>query len=170
MGGVGFVTHLSEDVVTNAFIDLESFGDGRKGTSFGVHANASVDTLPQPQWRKRKQVHMTESFQEPPDTDCLEAAMAQNPDELALKVAALEALETLLTVGGSLRSKKWRANVDDLLITVATNACKGGIGQGENKYFSLPYLSLGLELFRRGMLETGSRLVQFGEEKHRINR
>lgn len=92
------MTHLSEDVVTNAFIDLESFGDGRKGTSFGVHANASVDTLPQPQWRKRKQVHMTESFQEPPDTDCLEAAMAQNPDELALKVAALEALETLLTV------------------------------------------------------------------------
>ncbi|CAA2976575.1 Hypothetical predicted protein [Olea europaea subsp. europaea] len=169
------VTHLSQEVVTNAFIDLESFGDDKKGTSFCVHANASMDTSSQPRRRKRK---------------LFEVAMPQNPDELALKVAALEALETLLTVGGSLRSKSWRAKVDDLLITVATNACKGGLAKEKTNIFGdertplwadfqlaslrallasflspghdhAPYLSLGLELFRRGMLETGSSLAEY---------
>ncbi|KAL2539840.1 Armadillo-type fold [Abeliophyllum distichum] len=189
--GVGVAIHLSEEVVTNAFMDLESFGDARKGTRFGVHANASVETLPQSRQRKRKQASMTESLQEQPDRDGLEVAMPQNPAELSVKVAALEALEALLTVGGSLRSGSWRANVDYLLITVATNACKGGWAKEEKSIFlcdkptplwadfqlaalrallaSLlspgrvrpPYLSLGLELFRRGMQETGSRLAEY---------
>ncbi|CAI9773967.1 unnamed protein product [Fraxinus pennsylvanica] len=189
--GVGVAIHLSQDVVTNAFIDLESFGDERKGTSFGVHANASGETLPQSRRRKRKQASMTESLQEQLDRDNLEVAIPQNPAELSVKVAALEALEALLTVGGSLRSKSWRANVDHLLINVATNACKGGWAKEERSIFlcdeptplwadfqlaslrallaSLlspgrvrpPYLSLGLELFCRGMQEAGSRLSQY---------
>lgn len=188
--GVGAAIHLSQDVVTNAFIDLESFGDERKGTSFGVHANASGETLPQSRRRKRKQASMTESLQEQLDRDNLEVAIPQTPAELSVKVAALEALEALLTVGGSLRSESWRANVDHLLITVATNACKGGWAKEESIFlydeptplwadFQLaslrallasllssgrvrpPYLSLGLELFRRGMQETGSRLSEY---------
>ncbi|CAA3005199.1 proline-, glutamic acid- and leucine-rich 1 [Olea europaea subsp. europaea] len=189
--GVGVAIHLSQDVVTNAFIDLESFGDERKGTSFGVHANASRETLTHSRRRKRKQASMTESLQDQLDRDNLEVAIPQNPAELSVKVAALEALEALLTVGGSLRSESWRANVDHLLITVATNACKGGWAKEERSIFlcdepipiwadfqlaslrallaSLlspgrvrpPYLSLGLELFRRGMQETGSRLSEY---------
>lgn len=81
-----------------------------------------------------------------------------------------------------MRSESWRGNVDNLLIRVATDACKGGWSKEESKIFlsgdSTPiwsdfqlaslrallasllspgrvrpsHLALGLELFRRGDL------------------
>ncbi|KAK4385522.1 hypothetical protein Sango_2676200 [Sesamum angolense] len=90
-----------------------------------------------------------------------------------------------------MRSESWRGNVDHLLITVATNACKGGWSKEERSIFlsgdSAPtwadfqlaslrallasllspgrvrpsHLALSLELFRRGMQETGTKLAEY---------
>lgn len=117
--------------------------------------------------------------------------LPKNPTPISVKIAALEALEALLTVGGALGAESWRPSIDCLLITVATNACKGGWAKEEKHNFlssepvltwadfqlatlrallaSLlsparfrpPHLAQGLELFRRGMRETGTKLGEF---------
>ncbi|KAF9608678.1 hypothetical protein IFM89_010462 [Coptis chinensis] len=55
-----------------------------------------------------------------------ELPTSKPPTPISVQIAALQALEALLTVGGALRSEGWRSNVDFLLITVATSACEGG--------------------------------------------
>ncbi|XP_066317836.1 uncharacterized protein [Miscanthus floridulus] len=97
---------------------------------------------------------------------------------LSVKIAALETLEILLNVGGSLRMDRWRSEVDVLLINVARSACnmRGSYEQkpsvfGEPSISDLqlasfkgllasflaspharpPYLAKGIELFRKGM-------------------
>ncbi|CAN6231417.1 unnamed protein product [Urochloa humidicola] len=107
---------------------------------------------------------------------------------LSVKIAALETLEILLNVGGSLRTDHWRSEVDLLLINVARSACDTG-GSYEQKsstfgepsisdlqlaslkallasflsspYARPPYLAKGIELFTKGKVEIGTKLADF---------
>ncbi|KAL4576739.1 hypothetical protein LXL04_012838 [Taraxacum kok-saghyz] len=158
--GVGMSIYISEDVVSNASIDLDSV------SNHGDDMN-----------KKRKHENQSQII---------------NPRRIPItvKIAALEALESLLTVGGALRSEKWRSDVDQLLMTVATDACKNGWTKQGNDIFTLgdtlswgdfqlaslrallpsllspgrirpPYLSQALDLYRSGMKETGTKLAEF---------
>ncbi|KAG8085081.1 hypothetical protein GUJ93_ZPchr0010g8206 [Zizania palustris] len=106
----------------------------------------------------------------------------------SVKLAALETLEILLNVGGSLRTDHWRAEVDLLLINIARSAFDKGrmceyklsstVGEASIAEFQLaslkallasflssharpPYLAQGIDLFRRGKLEIGTKLAEF---------
>lgn len=184
--GVGMALYLTQEVIYNAFVDLDPTvcSNARSKVS-------SSEAFLQPFQRKRKHTTTSGSLEEQPDTAGLEVTVPNTPMSISVKIAALEALEALLTVGGALRSESWRSNVDRLLITVATDACKGGwakevkdvfrTGESQQSWadFQLaalrallasllsfarvrpPYLAQGLELFRRGMKETGTRLAEF---------
>ncbi|XVE90883.1 hypothetical protein DITRI_Ditri20bG0111900 [Diplodiscus trichospermus] len=119
----------------------------------------------------------------------VEATNTHQMTPITVKIAALNTLEVLLMVGGALKSESWRSSIDSLLIKIATNSCKGGWANEENTIFlphestsiwadfqlsSLrallasflaparvrpPYLSQGLELFRKGKQEAGIKLA-----------
>ncbi|XP_059658225.1 uncharacterized protein LOC132304515 isoform X2 [Cornus florida] len=188
--GVGTAIYLTQDVINNVFVDLEFSVSDSGGTS-NAYSNYPNEAMLQPCKKKRKHATTTGAVEEQPDIVCSEAEVHKNHPPNSVKIAALETLEALLTVGGSLRSESWRANIDRLLIDVATYACKGGWAKEEKHVFlpsestptwadfqlaalrallaSLlsparvrpPYLAQGLELFRRGMQETGTKLAEF---------
>ncbi|KAI3793537.1 hypothetical protein L1987_36156 [Smallanthus sonchifolius] len=175
--GVGLSLYLAEDVVNNASIDLDSVGDR------GGEARSNSESMQ----KKRKHEMAVMSFENQAQTNYL----PKNPVPISVKIAALEALETLLTVGGASGSNSWRSSVDSLVITVATDACKGGWIKPANDFnnsqnsssdwadFQLaslrallasllspgrirpPYLAHGLELYRKGKQETGTKLAEF---------
>ncbi|KAH6766913.1 hypothetical protein C2S52_017896 [Perilla frutescens var. hirtella] len=188
--GVGLAIHVSQDVVSNVFIDLDFFGDEKDSKSSGTNTKVQPDLSSESHNKKRKRTRS--SLQEQPACDGFEMKMSDNLTPISLKIAALEALEALLTVGGSVRSESWRGDVDKLLITVATYACRGGQSTEERKILvsgdATPpmwadfqvtalrallasllcpgrvrpsHLALGLELFRRGAQATGTRLAEY---------
>ncbi|KAJ6900821.1 hypothetical protein NC652_026804 [Populus alba x Populus x berolinensis] len=184
--GIGIAIYLAQEVVNCSLHDLNSIVDG---TSF--HANAKSELLLPPFHRKRKH-GATGSLEQLHDRIGLEVEASKNrPTAISVKIAALGALETLLTVGGGLRSESWRSKVDNLLITIATESCKEGWVSDESKTFlpnestltcsdlqlaalhallaSLlspsrvrpPHLAPALELFRRGRQEIGTKVSEF---------
>ncbi|XP_059598540.1 uncharacterized protein LOC100256091 isoform X4 [Vitis vinifera] len=191
--GIGIAVHLAEEVINNAFADLNPIDQGTGDVSSSANSKASTGALLQTRHRKRKHATTaTGSSEEQLDRVNFEKEVPKGYTTfIPVKIAALEALEALLTVGGALRSEHWRLKVDLLLITIATNACKGGWADDE-RVISLPsdatstqadfqlaalrallasllsparvrppYLAQGLELFRRGKQETGTRLAEF---------
>ncbi|XP_061349893.1 uncharacterized protein LOC133295112 [Gastrolobium bilobum] len=110
---------------------------------------------------------------------------------ISLRIAALEALEALDTVAGALGSEQWRSEVHSLLIVIAMDSFKEGPASEEISVFQQkepaatatdlqlaalrallvsflsyawelpPYLAQGLELFRRGKQQTGTKLADF---------
>ncbi|XP_026381355.1 uncharacterized protein LOC113275975 [Papaver somniferum] len=187
--GVGMALYLAQEVINNAFVDLESLRNENSVASSSINAKPATN-LNQPGNRKRK--HGTVRGDQQSGVN-LEVALLKSKSvtPISVQIAALQALEALLTVGGALRSECWRSNVDLLLITVATNVCDGGwASEDKNAYVSSgeqrtwanlqlavlhallasllspsrvrpPYLSRGLELFRRGKQETGTKLAEF---------
>ncbi|KAJ9540229.1 hypothetical protein OSB04_026735 [Centaurea solstitialis] len=185
--GVGVTMYIAEDIVSNASADLDSVGDLGGESSSGSVLKTS-EAVPQPMQKKRKHdMTITSSGNQSQTT-----SLHNNPAPISVRIAALEALETLLTVGGGAsRSGGWRSKVDVLLITVSTDACKGGWAKQETYAYTLPdskpswadfqlaslrallasllspgrirppYLAEGLELFRRGMRETGTKVADF---------
>lgn len=184
--GIGIAIYLAQEVVNCSLHDLNPIVDG---TSF--HANAKSELLLPPFHRKRKH-GATGSLEQLHDRIGLEVETSKNrPTAISVKIAALGALETLLTVGGGLRSESWRSKVDNLLITIATESCKEGWVSDESKTFlpnestltcsdlqlaalhallaSLlspsrvrpPHLAPALELFRRGRQEIGTKVSEF---------
>ncbi|XP_019181831.1 PREDICTED: proline-, glutamic acid- and leucine-rich protein 1 [Ipomoea nil] len=196
--GVGIAVHLAEVVIDNATMDLNE-----GATSPGDHAKISVEAQPLTNQRKRKHANAMGAHEDQPDGNVTEVKVQQDSTLISVKIAALEALEALLTVGGSWRSESWRANVDNLLLAVAKSACQVGFSVEEKSIFlsgtptdswanfqlaalhallaSLvsprlvrlanaaqclvpvrpPHLAQGLELFRKGMQETGTRHSEF---------
>ncbi|KAL0303574.1 UNVERIFIED_CONTAM: hypothetical protein Sradi_6225500 [Sesamum radiatum] len=200
--GIGIAIHISQDIVSNVFMDLDFLGGEKDDKSSGLRAKAQRELSSESRLKKRKHSSLASSLQDQPVQDGLEVEKL-HLTPISVKIAALETLEALLTVltihtdeasryrGGSMRSESWRGNVDHLLITVATNACKGGWSKEERSIFlsgdSTPtwadfqlaslrallasllspgrvrpsHLALGLELFRRGMQETGTKLAEY---------
>ncbi|KAM0898062.1 hypothetical protein ACQ4PT_022152 [Festuca glaucescens] len=204
--GVGMSLHLLEVIVSNAVGDLDdscvnemtllstnptkvtnessskSYSKKRKQEPQiqNSHASGLEKAAVSPKKRKTSSTPTTSKGMTP------ETASYVTP--LCIKIAALETLEILLNVGGSLRTDHWRAKVDLLLINIARSACDSGAGYeqstltaGETSisdfrlaslkallasflsspYARPPYLAQGIELFRRGKLEIGTSLAEF---------
>lgn len=126
--GVGMASYLAPAVIYNAIADL-------KGSNCGAILN-STNITGQPKScttgggglvqlsTPRKRKHISGLSGGYPASSGLERELATNDDVVSIpvQISALKALEALLTVGGALRSDRWRAEVDLVLITVATNA------------------------------------------------
>ncbi|KAL6511341.1 hypothetical protein OROHE_020423 [Orobanche hederae] len=183
--------HISQDIVNNVCIDLDFLGGEKDGRSSGSQSKVHQELLSKSCKRKRKYSFMAMSSEGHPAHDDLEVEKSHNLTPISVKIAALEALEALLTTGGSMKSESWRGNVDHLLITVATNAFRGGWSVEENNFFlsgePIPmwtdfqlaalrallvsllspggtrpsHLALGLELFHRGVRETGTKISEY---------
>ncbi|GFZ11209.1 hypothetical protein Acr_22g0006070 [Actinidia rufa] len=131
----GIAVYLTQEVINNAFVDLDPIPCEGGGIPSSAYSKASNGPLLQPCQKKRKHASTTASLEEDPDRVDLEVGVAKNPTPLSVKIAALEAIETLLTVGGALGAESWRPSIDRLLITVATNGCKGGWAEEEKHIF-----------------------------------
>ncbi|CAN4114407.1 unnamed protein product [Withania somnifera] len=183
--GVGISTHLGDVIVNNSLMDLDE-----RGTSSVAQQKIYPETPTKTSHKKRKHASTSSSLEEQPDRDAFEVEISPNTASLSVKIAALEALEALLAMGGSRRSEGWRVNVDLLLLDVTRNASKEGWakdGRGELVSGSPtsiwrdyqvaalrallasvlspgrtrpPHLSQGLELFRRGTREVGTKVVE----------
>ncbi|XP_021679004.1 uncharacterized protein LOC110663860 isoform X2 [Hevea brasiliensis] len=186
--GVGIAIYLAQEVVNNALLDLNLNGDD---ASSSANPMAPSEALLQPCRRKRKR-GASGSLEQKYDAISLdvEASKSHPTTMIAVKIAALEALEALLTVGGALRSDSKLSKVDNLLINMAADCCKGGWANEESNSFlpngststhadlqlailrtllaSLlspscvrpPHLAQSLELYRRGRQETGTKLSE----------
>ncbi|KAL6877598.1 hypothetical protein ACP4OV_012813 [Aristida adscensionis] len=145
-----------------------------------VSSSEKIATSP----RKRKGSSMTTGSKGPTPEITGDVRMLT---PLSVKIAALETLEILLNVAGSFRVEHWRSELDLLLINVAISACDTGdyeqkpstVGEPSISDLQLaslkallasflsspharpPYLAKGIELFRRGKLEIGSKLAEF---------
>ncbi|KAL6181033.1 hypothetical protein ACLB2K_047691 [Fragaria x ananassa] len=186
--GVGVAVSLAQEVVNSTSVDLNPIVMESRAS---VKPSEALPQTPQPSNRKRK--HGTLTSVEMHNSSNLEVGTPKNHTRcsMAVQVAALEALEALLTVDGVFKSEGWRSDVDLLLINIATNSLKGGLA-GENasiyqpneptdvwgdiqlaalrallaSFLSSsrvrpPYLAQGVDLFRRGKLESGTKLAEF---------
>lgn len=144
--GLGMVVYFAQEVIDNAIIDLDSLiHDIGNNASSDAYRKAPSESLLKSSRRKRKHGSRSESFEEHNDSVNMEAEVFKKgrTSSTNLKIAALEAIECLLSVGGSLRSessqagnqKFWRSKIDNLLIIVATNACDGGWAKEEKSVF-----------------------------------
>ncbi|KAL8090247.1 uncharacterized protein LOC141697677 [Apium graveolens] len=189
--GVGMSLYLTQEVINNTFVDLDYISFTSGDLHLNLNSNASFEPPQQPVQKKRKHASATVSVNEQTDRIGTEIAVPKIITPISVKIAALHTLETLLTVGGAIRSDSWRPDVDRLLVAIALDACKGGWAKQEKNIFlsagrtdpwaefqmaalkallaSLispnrvrpPFLSQGLELFRKGAQETGTELSEF---------
>ncbi|PNT66437.1 hypothetical protein BRADI_3g11327v3 [Brachypodium distachyon] len=208
--GVGMSLHLLDVMVSNAVGDLDdscvndmtlfstnpskvtnesaskSYSKKRKQESQIQNSHASGLEKAAISPKKRKNSSMPNTLKGMMTLETASNVRMLTP--LSVKIAALEALEILLNVGGSLRTDRWRAKVDLLLINIARSACDVGVGYGQRtstvqdknisdfRLVSLkallasflsspharpPYLAQGIELFRKGKLEIGTGLAEF---------
>ncbi|KAG2318989.1 hypothetical protein Bca52824_012202 [Brassica carinata] len=178
--GVGMAMQLANEVVSNASVDLEEFD----AVSSKTPSLTSVAVLKS---CSKKRKHSANSGAEA-ENPAVEVGVPHNH---SLKIAALEALETLLTTAGALGLDSWRERVDNLLMTTATNACEGRWATAET-YHYLPkksstdlvelqlaalrallaslvspsrvrpaFLAEGLELFQRGKCQAEMKVAEF---------
>lgn len=95
----GVALHIGEEIINNAFIDLDVVGHGNGVESSSACSKISTEAL-QLICKKRKRVDMTSTLEKHLEGVGLEVPVPENnlPSPTPLKIAALEALETLLTV------------------------------------------------------------------------
>ena len=94
----GIAVYLTQEVINNAFVDLDLIPCEGGGIPLSAYSKASNGPLLQPFQKKRKHAGTTASLEEDPDRVDLEVGVATNATPLSVKIAALEAIETLLTV------------------------------------------------------------------------
>ncbi|KAL0698667.1 hypothetical protein Bca4012_054789 [Brassica carinata] len=183
--GVGMAMQLANEVVSNASVDLEGF-EGVSSKTPSLTNGAVLKSC------SKKRKHSANSGAEA-DNPAVEVGVphSHSSSPVSLKIAALEALETLLTTGGALGLDSWRERVDNLLMTTATNACEGRWANAET-YHYLPnksstdlvefqlaalraflaslvspsrvrpaFLAEGLELFQRGKFQAEMKVAEF---------
>ncbi|KAH6558773.1 hypothetical protein KP509_1Z046200 [Ceratopteris richardii] len=126
--GVGMASELATALLDNLLADLKMVSSG-SATYPITSPNAMSWGQGVPPWshsvisRKRKEPgSMQMEMHAPLETS---ADMSDSVRFLAVQVAALEATEALLIVGGSLRSDHWRAEVDSIVANVAMIASTG---------------------------------------------
>ncbi|XP_027159423.1 uncharacterized protein LOC113760878 isoform X3 [Coffea eugenioides] len=188
--GIGIAIYLIQEVISNALLDLDPHGRESGGSYSAARSKTLQDALQQCFQRKRKHPTSAESVGDQSAKGGLEVETSQNMTAISVRIAALEALEALLSVAGAMRSDGWRSNIDRLLITVATNACKVGWADNNSTVvygeatpiwadFQLaalrallasllspgrvrpPHLAQGLELFHRGSRESGTKISEY---------
>ncbi|TXG49331.1 hypothetical protein EZV62_025206 [Acer yangbiense] len=190
--GVGMGICLAQNIVENSSLDLNPVGVGSRCTSSSLNLKSASSVPMQTSHRKRKHGSTTMSFEEQHEKTGLEVEAPEiHPSQISVKIAALEVLEVLLSVGGGLRFEAWRRDVDLLLFTLATDSCKDSWAYEENSTFlsnepiitwadyqlaalralltSLLspsrirplYLAQGFELFRKGKREAGTKVSGF---------
>ncbi|CAE5958881.1 unnamed protein product [Arabidopsis arenosa] len=185
--GIGMAMQLAQEVVTNASVDLDQ--KSLEGFDAASSKNPSLTNGALLQACSKKRKHSGVEA----ENSAVEVGVPRNHSRspISLKIASLEALETLLTIGGALGSDSWRERVDNLLLTTATNACEGRWANAET-YQCLPnksttdlvefqlaalrafsaslvspsrvrpaFLAEGLELFRTGKLQAGMEVAGF---------
>ena len=90
---------LAQEVINNAFVDLNLITNESVGASASTNLEASSEALLQPCHRKRKHGTSTGYPEEQHDCSGLPvAAPIHAISPISVKIAALEALEALLTV------------------------------------------------------------------------
>ncbi|CAK9309947.1 unnamed protein product [Citrullus colocynthis] len=190
--GVGMAASLARDVIDNALVDLNPV-DNESSDPSSVNAKDTQRELLQ-HHKKRKHPSVPTSMNgqhkrhEPSDNITTSSCMSTS---VHLRIAALEALETLLTLAGALRSEEgWRAKVEHLLITAAASSFEWPRASDDiffqanesievwvdyqlatfrallASFLSAVHvrplaLAQGLELFRRGKQENGTKLAEF---------
>ncbi|KAJ3686121.1 hypothetical protein LUZ61_015285 [Rhynchospora tenuis] len=184
--GVGMSLCLAEHVVSNASIDLDEGRESICISKLGNEASSKNSGKKRKRGRLSSQSNGVEE-----ETNNVIAGKKSTP--LFVKIAALRAIETLISVGGSVKSDSWRLEVDRLLINVATSSFDAFTGKA-GKYSSIeesassqeeyclmalqallasllspshvrpPYLSQGLEIFQKGKLETGTKVATLCEK------
>ncbi|KAL5199519.1 hypothetical protein ABZP36_020722 [Zizania latifolia] len=182
--GVGMAMYLIQVVVSNISSDLND----NSGSNI---SGSSRDPVGETNWssskkssRSNQTLHGQKSTAVSPESSCIRKSMPS----LCVKTAALETLEVLLNVSGSLRACHWRAEMDLLVFNVARETFyKMGMYEQtplstedsnlsdfqlasfkallasflSSPYRRPPYLEEGLELFNRGMLENDTELAKF---------
>ncbi|KAK9086715.1 hypothetical protein Syun_029109 [Stephania yunnanensis] len=150
---------LAEEVIRNAFSDLDAVGKGICESSPLVFSKQEV------YGRKRKHVSIAvPSVENRNDGSAAgELPRTKLAAPRSVQIAALRALETLLTIGGGLIPDSQRSNVDRLLITVATNASLQALLACLLSSIRVypRYLSEACEIFRRGKREIGTKVSLF---------
>lgn len=96
----GIAVHLAEEVINNAFADLNPIDQGTGDVSSRANSKASTGALLQTRHRKRKHATTaTGSSEEQLDRVNFEKEVPKGYTTfIPVKIAALEALEALLTV------------------------------------------------------------------------
>ena len=91
---------LAQEVVNNAFVDLNLIGNESVGTSANANLKASSEALLQSNHRKRRHGTSTGYLEEQVDQGGLQVKAPKNNSipPISVRIAALEALEALLTV------------------------------------------------------------------------
>ncbi|KAH9696925.1 RIX1 domain-containing protein [Citrus sinensis] len=137
--GAGVALPLAEVVVDNACADLNPVAD-ENGCTTSSPTLKAASLVPMQSRRKRKHGATLGSSEGQLEITGLGMGVSKNhpASPISLKIAALEALETLLTVAGDLGSASWRPTVDLLLITIATDYCQEGWGNEESHSTALP--------------------------------
>ncbi|XP_022150577.1 proline-, glutamic acid- and leucine-rich protein 1 isoform X2 [Momordica charantia] len=188
--GVGMAASLARDVMENALIDLNPVDNENFAPSSVNSKDTQREFMQHHKKRKRPSVPTSlQQQQERHGSGDVDNIIMSTP--VPLRIAALEALETLLTLAGALRSEEgWRGKIEQLLATAATSsfdwprASDNGSFQTDESievwtdyqlaafrtllasFLSAVHvrplaLAQGLELFRRGKQESGTKLAEF---------
>ncbi|MBA0649804.1 hypothetical protein Goklo_017327 [Gossypium klotzschianum] len=189
LSNTGAALQIAEELTSYAFIDLDAYWYlNRQQVSNQGFKSTIVEAplLLQPAGKKRKYT-ATGSLQENEDMDYLGLQLSNKhlTSPISLKIAALKALQTLLTMGSVLRPDL-RSSINDLLMNVAVNAYDGKWRNDEENEVMSTYtdfllaalhavlasllsqpsvnqhhLVKGLELFRKGKQEAGTKIADF---------
>ncbi|CAN8290664.1 unnamed protein product [Cochlearia groenlandica] len=122
--GIGMVMQLAQEVFTNASVDLDQTSVEAFDAVSTKNQSLANGFLLKACSRKRKHSNKSGAEAENPVFE-VRVPHDHSSSPISLKIAALEALETLLVIGGALGSDSWRERVDNLLMATATNACEG---------------------------------------------
>ncbi|KAL6552634.1 hypothetical protein OROHE_007998 [Orobanche hederae] len=95
--GIGTVVHISQDIVNNVCVDLDFLGGEKDGKSSGSQPKVHQELLSKSHKRKRKHSFVAMSSEGHPAHDDLEVEKSHNLTSISVKIAALEALEALIT-------------------------------------------------------------------------
>ncbi|KAI5083348.1 hypothetical protein GOP47_0003091 [Adiantum capillus-veneris] len=133
--GVGMASELAPALIDNLLADLKAVGS--------VHTLCSVNSPNAMSWghgipswcqssnpRKRKEPGSMQMDVFASSRVEAGVEMSEGTPLIAVQVAALEAAEALLTVGGALRSDQWRTEVDAVVANVAMIASAGSLSPG----------------------------------------
>ncbi|XP_031490039.1 uncharacterized protein LOC116257435 isoform X2 [Nymphaea colorata] len=185
----GMALYFASDIIDNASRDLNHGIQGRGFISFPMLSSKHV-TEASNVTKKRKRKLASGGPEDNSNPLQAEVFSDQPNVPFSVLISALQAIEALLMVGGSLRSQSWRPDVDLLLMRVASRACEEGWSYVdsdiimEDRSFSWadfqlaalkallasllspcthrpPYLSYGLALFRKGKQEAGTQIADF---------